>query len=467
MKPLKAAAFAALLAPFVAVSPTQAQGVASVYAEQGKLIRAGEAVGTLGADLFGDKVNLYTGTVEFIQTDVSLPGNNALPVSVGRRLATGAESLTGRTDAAFGDWELEIPHLHGVYSTYGWLAQYDNGLRCSHFSVPPLVGGNSGPSTWLGQEYWHGHFMYVPGAGSQEILTRAPDNVNVPSDGSSWPLVTKNLWSLRCLNTMASGGGEGFIAISPDGTQYRFDWMVSRAYRSANKGTRDPVPFSTTGGTTAGARGAGQLPDLAVGNLLKGPNTPEMPNLVVGGLLKRLEVWIMPTVVTDRFGNTVTYTYNTAEPWKVQSIQSSDGRSLVIAYLAGTQRIQSVTDGTRTWVYSYRSTIAGAMLDLVTQSDGSFWQFNADKLNAGVALYLGSPSCDDDGGLDSTLETGTMKHPSGALGTFTIRATSHSKSFVERVCMNESIGEPRALYPRFFAHKSLTNKTLRRRAKIT
>ena len=53
MKPLKAAAFAALLAPFVAASPAQAQGVASVYAEQGKLIRAGEAVGTLGADLFG------------------------------------------------------------------------------------------------------------------------------------------------------------------------------------------------------------------------------------------------------------------------------------------------------------------------------------------------------------------------------------------------------------------------------
>ena len=112
----KALAATALLT-LLALPGTQAQTVGSNYFEQGKLIRAGEAVGTLGADLFGDKINLYTGTVEFIQTDVSLPGNNALQVSVGRRLATGGEGLSDRTDAAFGDWELEIPHLHGVFAT--------------------------------------------------------------------------------------------------------------------------------------------------------------------------------------------------------------------------------------------------------------------------------------------------------------------------------------------------------------
>lgn len=90
----KALAATALLT-LLALPAGQAQTVGSNYFEQGKLVRAGEAVGTLGADLFGDKVNLYTGTVEFIQTDVSLPGNSALPVSVGRRLATGGEALKG------------------------------------------------------------------------------------------------------------------------------------------------------------------------------------------------------------------------------------------------------------------------------------------------------------------------------------------------------------------------------------
>jgi hypothetical protein len=55
----------------------------TVFTEAGQLIRAPRAVATLGPDLFGDKVNLYSGALEFTQTDVSIVGNNALPVSVG------------------------------------------------------------------------------------------------------------------------------------------------------------------------------------------------------------------------------------------------------------------------------------------------------------------------------------------------------------------------------------------------
>ena len=58
----------------------------SIYTEQGKLIRAPEAIGSMGPDLFGDKINFYTGKLEFTQMDVSLQGNNGLPVQVARRL---------------------------------------------------------------------------------------------------------------------------------------------------------------------------------------------------------------------------------------------------------------------------------------------------------------------------------------------------------------------------------------------
>jgi RHS repeat-associated protein len=458
MKPQAAVALLAALIAFVTVpAPAQAQTIGSHYSEQGKLIRAGEAVGTLGADLFGDKVNLYTGTVEFIQTDVSLPGNNALPVSVGRRLATGGEALAGGIGAAFGDWELEIPHLHGVFAeSTGWQTLNGGVSRCTGFSVAPTVSGSGGGSSWAGDEYWHGHFIYVPGAGSQEILVKSPVNTNVPSDGSNtWPLVTKNHWALRCLSTMKRGAGQGFIAVSPDGTQYQFDWMVSRPYRSASKSSRLPDPGLASGG--------------ALNQAVVGPGGGwELPNLVVGGLLKRSEVWIMPSRVTDRYGNYVEYTYSTTEPWKVQTIVGKarlgapalDERKITFTYQTGTQRIQSITDGNRTWNYSYRSTTAGAMLDRVSLPDSSFWQFNADRLNAGAGLYLGSPSCDDDGGLNTTTETGTMKHPSGAMGSFSILATTHGKSFVERICRTDADFNTSAYFPRFFAHKSLVNKTI-------
>ena len=445
MKPQAAVALLAALIAFASVPAfVRAQAVASTYFEQGKLVRAGEAVGTLGADLFGDKINLYTGTVEFIQSDVSLPGNNALPVSVGRRLATGSEALSDRTDAAFGDWELEIPHLHGVFAaSTGWQTENGGISRCTGFSAARTVSGANGASTWVGDEYWHGHFMYVPGAGSQEILIKSPGNANVPSDGNTWPLVTKNHWALRCLSTMKRGTGQGFIAVSPDGTQYQFDWMVSRRYRSASKSTRAPV----LGLVSGGAQGAAQsVPGTTLNQTVIGPGGGwELPNLVVGGLLLRSEVWIMPSRVTDRYGNSVEYNYSSTEPWKLISIVGKarlgapalDERTIAFTYQTGTQRIQSITDGSRTWNYSYRSTTSGTMLDRVTLPDLSFWDFKADRLNAGAPLYLGSPSCDDDGGLNPIVETGTMKHPSGATGSFSIFATTHGKSFVERICRTD------------------------------
>lgn len=456
------AAFAALLG--LALVPRPAAAADTIYSEQGKLIRAGEAVGTLGADLFGDTVNLYTGTVEFIQNDVSLPGNNALPVSVARRLVTGGDSITNRGDRAFGDWELEIPHMHGVFALLGgWQTAIGGNLRCSGFSAAPTANGTSGPSVWAGDEYWHGHFIYVPGAGSQEVLLRASNNNNFPNDGRAWPLATKNLWSIGCLNSMARGGGEGFIAVSPDGTQYQFDWMVPRTYPSATKSDRSPV-LSVSPGAGADASRASGVSALGapLNQTVVAPRGGwELPNIVVGGLLNRVEVWIMPTLVTDRFGNTVRYTYNAAMPWQVQSIVASDGRSITFNYLAGTQRIASITDGTRTWSYTYHSNAVGAMLDRVTLPDNTFWQFNADKLSSGTAMYFADPACDDEGGPEPTPATGTMTHPSGAQGSFTILSTLHSKSFVQRQCRVSLSGdEVSALFPRYFAHKSLTNKTI-------
>jgi hypothetical protein len=50
----------------------------SFYQEQGQLIRGSRGVTALGDQLFGDKVDLYTGAPSFSQTDISLPGHGSL-----------------------------------------------------------------------------------------------------------------------------------------------------------------------------------------------------------------------------------------------------------------------------------------------------------------------------------------------------------------------------------------------------
>jgi hypothetical protein len=55
----------AVLTVAMAVQAAYAQQTPTTYTDQNKLIRAPQAVTRLGADLFGDKVNMYTGGLEF------------------------------------------------------------------------------------------------------------------------------------------------------------------------------------------------------------------------------------------------------------------------------------------------------------------------------------------------------------------------------------------------------------------
>ncbi len=64
----------------------------NVYDDYGKLIQSGAVVASPGDKLFGDNINLYTGSMEITQTDVDLKGNNALQVRIGRRFTVGSPS---------------------------------------------------------------------------------------------------------------------------------------------------------------------------------------------------------------------------------------------------------------------------------------------------------------------------------------------------------------------------------------
>lgn len=392
----------------------------TTFNELSNAVRAPNAVAKIGTDLFGDQVNLYSGRLEFVQTDVTLRGNNSLPVAVGRRLVAGER---GQGQRHFGRWDLEIPHLHGIFSSKnGWNAPdfvTPTGSRCSNFGPPSSTLGWHNQGSWKPEEFWGGSFVYIPGGGDQRMLRRDAANTLAPGPVANYPVVTANGWSFSCLSTLrnAPAAGEGFIAYSPDGTQYQFDQMVS----------------------------------FPAGGIIK-----------TDGSLVRVDVWIMPSKVTDRFGNTVTYTYDTTNQVKVTSISSSDGRTLTLNYgspIAGNgNAITSVTDGTRTWNYTYHGSYNTASLESVVLPDASKWIFtNTDALLDDVS-NTGGPTCEMPW-IDTSQLTGSMTHPSGATGSFTLTPTIHGRSDVWQNCLISSDGESPSV-PKYFYTNSLTNKTI-------
>ena len=418
----------------------------TLYEEQGQLMRGSGRVTTLGPDLFGDEVSLYSGALNFRQTDINLPGNSALQVAVGRRLGTGASRLAA---GAFGDWELDIPHIKGVYArTDGWnvgsnLAAADRFKRCNRFAPPADTVTQTGMMLVTADEFWSGNTLYVPGAGEQRLLARRTGGLVPPSDGQNYPVVTQGGWVLRCITTLKRGqAGEGFVAVSPEGTQYQFDWLVSRvhpSYVALAGNSQAALPPSTTATTAPGGAG------------------PEVPNVAIGYQVLRSEVFLLPTLVTDRFGNTVTYTYSTASPWQLTSITASDGRAITLGYTAGTDRVQSASDGTRTWTYTYASTGSLSRLTTVTQPDAARWQFGGDDLQVNPSYTAAPADCQGTGAFTELPRTLTMTHPSGATGAFTLKQVLRGRSHTPNSCIP---GYRESWLPIYYLTRSLTQKTL-------
>jgi YD repeat-containing protein len=448
-----------LPAGLLAVCSAYAVADASIYTEQGKLIRAPQAVGTMGADLFGDKVNFYSGALEFIQHDISIPGNSRLSVGISRRLVTGQER---ESDKHFGTWELEIPHIHGMFAfSAGWLGKNGTNQRCTSFGAPPIANGSSGSlSVWAPTEFWHGNLMYIPGIGDQEILARHPANTLTTA-----ALVTRDMWKFEC-NTLASvsnfsrENGQGFTATSPDGIQYRFDWLARRAHTPITK--PGPAPEALIGGGGSSSLISGPLSPstgVAAPSAPVGPVAPPPSPDATGdpNFLRRDEYWIMPTQVTDRFGNWVRYTYDTVDKWKVTKIESNDGRVINIGYDGVTHQISSVNNSIDTWNYAY----SAGDLSVVTRPDNSTWQLlGVQPLLAGIPVLV-EPSCEESGTLTPIVWMGSMVHPSGATGRFSLTPTIHGRSYVQKWCsIDIQTGYEYAHYPRYFSVNSLTAKTI-------
>lgn len=138
----------------VASSVAQASSPITPFTEYHKRIRSGEMVSPLTSELFGEKVSLASGSTEFVVTDIDLPGNDALPVRLQRRLAI--QSFKDRDPwGGFGSWDIDVPHIQGTFTSVDkWNVGYNGTQRCSQAFTPRVPSNINQPSRTLLQLAW-------------------------------------------------------------------------------------------------------------------------------------------------------------------------------------------------------------------------------------------------------------------------------------------------------------------------
>lgn len=408
---------------------------AEAWQEYDKIINGRQTITAFGPTLFGDNVNLASGGLSFSATDVSISGNNALPVAVTRTFSVRSKAGypdPDRTidDGHFGDWELDLPNISGVYATAtGWV----NGnsgkalLRCSVGNTTEAASPNVtvGTSSFRSHIIWHGNRINIPGRGSAAMLV-AKATTPKPSVGGPYYWATSDWTALSCLPTIQNSTGEGFLAITADGTKYWFNHMA--------------------------AASAAHLRQKRIGKT----GYDE---------LTRKRYGLYATRVEDRFGNWVTYTYSNAAsaPVRVTSIDSSDGRRITLAYAS--DRVASVTDGAQTWHYEY----SGTSLTAAILPDSSRWTIAfSGGMSPKLGYYTGEPGepwrdCNNPGDVRPNLNptVGTITHPSGAVGEFTLGVVRFRRDNVPVDCATgdqNTANDDVSWYPNVWDAYALTHK---------
>ena len=98
-----------------------------IYQTYADSVAAAQRREPLGDQAFGEKIALFSGSTEFTITDITLPGNDDLPVALGRRFVV--QDRNEYRDRAwlsnlggFGDWDVEVPYLEGTFpAQLGWI----------------------------------------------------------------------------------------------------------------------------------------------------------------------------------------------------------------------------------------------------------------------------------------------------------------------------------------------------------
>ncbi len=388
------------------------------------------AIPALTEQDLGANVSLYDGGVEFRLVDIDIKGNSALPVRLVRYLRPSPQYHVDVADSGryehrpgpriFGinSWQFEVPYITSTAAKYiGW---QNNEQRCNR----PNPAAK--PPKFSLREVWNGHHIYIPGVGSQ--LLHADDTYTerfpFPADGKTYRWLTRDFHRLACLPSTVNGyPGEGFIAVSPDGTKYFFNW-----------GYESP---------------AGTL-------YRKNDQVYAEPDAVELIRQDLIHVILLATRIEDRFGNWVSLSYTSNND--LNRIESNDGRYI---QLSPTSSGLSVTSSAGTWTYTKQQL---GQLGRVTYPDGSYAEWGLpdwgiqyqrpDYFTVGLMTNCrlfgesyGSPSI-------------SLRYPSGASVLYEFSYLVHGRSGMFRNCQQVADYNYRLDVPNFWEQYSLVKKTI-------
>jgi YD repeat-containing protein len=416
--------------------------------EYRKKIRVSEEISPLGEHPFGEHISTYNGSLSFLLADVTVAGTGPT-ISLVRSFhipdLTPAYEYQQFITNAMVDWELETPRIETyaaplTSTTWTFL---DATQRCSSFSVMPDITINGPHQTYVTYEsgdWWHGYQLHIDG-NSQDLLFRDASNTNSPQSvptgmPTSYPIVTKNNWVVGCTAQTANGApGQGFVALSPDGTRYWLDWL---AYKNAPTMNRDG-----------------------------------------GGALHRRIAMMLASKIEDRFGNSISFTYDSMG--NPTSVTGTDGRAVSLAYDTWQRpekdsfgqyinppspRLRSITvhgaaGETRQWSYGYGNDPSIPRLTSVIQPDGKMWTFNMGGLQSPVTgAQEEYPGCEYSGPITpSPISTATITHPSGLVGTFNVRTRTRGFSYVTKIC-DASSGQMEIKLPHAYRQAAIDSEVL-------
>jgi YD repeat-containing protein len=428
--------------------------------EYRKSIKVDEDIQPLGETPFGEDISLYDGSLSFTYSDITLKGLGP-DIRIERTFhIENYGDLDRLKDNAFGDWDINLPRISTIAATQqqvnGWMVEGAQPKQiCQKFGPPPGVNGVPNDAyrhSWQPQDWWHGYQLIVAGSGSQDLLRRNADYPGTPQvdNVTLWPALTKQHWQVGCLGTVVNDPTrDAFLAVAPDGTRYRFDYLTTRWAAIITR------PIDTWSAARVSAQSTGGLiHPMAAAD---------------GDDLYRQEASMFATRVTDRFGNWVRYDYTDG---KLTLIEAMDGRRVRLSYESGTRRVSTITTqpdtaAARTWTYHYAIGNFGIpTLTSIEQPDGSRWTFNLSAISAqsGPNFVNSNPSLCSAVSAPTNVQdyVGSITHPSGLTGTFVVRPVKRGRSNVWKQCIDPVDGDAEsghALLPNAWYTTSIVSKT--------
>lgn len=380
----------------------------------------------------GSSYNPVMGTETFSVTDISIPGNFALPVELTRWIPSDDTYVGGPTG-----WSWNIPfvkaHYMANYSGIGTFRTTNHGWRAgknctgtSDASQFDDVPNTNRVSVQLSQNnYWDGILLNIPGKTSEKFLSG--------SDGSR---ITKSNYKITACTT-ANNGEEGMLVKGPDGTIYEFNNVF--------------------------------VYDVD-------ENSYDVDQMVDSGWwrpARKHAKFLRATKVTDRFGNVVNYHYNASN--QLDYISASDGRRIDIAYeyfsdetSQSKLRPSYATANGKTWQFKYWEVATNypgdedywnVQLKSVILPDNTSWQydrylhrvgFTTSIIKAiqspreynvnGYALYV-STRCAANSLLNKSFSTSVI-NPDGVATQYDFKATYHGRSGVDAEFYSRSLITP-------------------------